>query len=192
MNSKQISRKLKELLKAVCHRKRDRSFIICGEQLLVCARCTGICIGFILSMIILVYLYGGFNLGANLLLVAIFFVPMGIDGLAQLVGRRESTNQIRFGTGFLGGIGLAYFLYASYTILFFMKDPVVKLPTLKSLIVLPFLFVFFAILKKYNHSHNKFFSYLFNALIVISLVAIYLCVAFLFVYYITVSLILYS
>lgn len=37
-------------------------------------------------------------------------IPTAIDGVTQYFGPRESTNNIRFITGFIGGIGLIIFL----------------------------------------------------------------------------------
>jgi uncharacterized membrane protein len=40
----------------------------------------------------------------------ILMMPAAIDGLTQYFGPRESTNNLRFITGFIGGIGLIIFL----------------------------------------------------------------------------------
>ena len=40
----------------------------------------------------------------------ILMIPTAIDGLTQYFGPRESTNNLRFVTGFIGGIGLIIFL----------------------------------------------------------------------------------
>jgi uncharacterized membrane protein len=40
----------------------------------------------------------------------ILMIPVAIDGVTQYFGPRESTNTIRFITGFAGGIGLIIFL----------------------------------------------------------------------------------
>lgn len=37
-------------------------------------------------------------------------MPVAVDGLTQYLGKRESTNNLRFITGFIGGIGLIIFL----------------------------------------------------------------------------------
>ena len=39
---------------------------------------------------------------------------MGLDGVGQLLGLWESTNLMRFITGFIAGIGIGYFLYAIF------------------------------------------------------------------------------
>ena len=35
-------------------------------------------------------------------------IPAGVDGFTQLMKLRESNNNLRFVTGFIGGIGLKY------------------------------------------------------------------------------------
>ena len=40
----------------------------------------------------------------------ILMIPVAIDGFTQYFGPRESTNNLRFVTGFIGGIGLIIFL----------------------------------------------------------------------------------
>ena len=45
-----------------------------------------------------------------LIISMILMVPVAIDGVTQYFGPRESTNNLRFITGFIGGIGLIIFL----------------------------------------------------------------------------------
>lgn len=40
----------------------------------------------------------------------ILLVPAAVDGITQYFGPRESTNNLRFTTGFVGGVGLIIFL----------------------------------------------------------------------------------
>ena len=40
----------------------------------------------------------------------ILMIPVAIDGVTQYFGPRESTNTLRFVTGFVGGVGLIIFL----------------------------------------------------------------------------------
>ena len=40
----------------------------------------------------------------------VLMIPVAIDGLTQYFGPRESTNALRFITGFIGGVGLIIFL----------------------------------------------------------------------------------
>ena len=40
----------------------------------------------------------------------VLMIPVAIDGVTQYFGPRESTNSLRFVTGFIGGVGLIIFL----------------------------------------------------------------------------------
>ena len=98
-----------KLTKYICHRKPERSFFIKGHQFPVCARCTGFYAGLI---VYLTYYYThphDYNL-TILFISMILMVPVAVDGLTQYFGKRESTNTLRFITGFIGGIGLIIFL----------------------------------------------------------------------------------
>lgn len=95
--------------KYLCHRIPERSFFIKGHQFPVCARCTGFYTGLLAYIII-----NSFNRHAydfNMLIVSmILMIPVATDGLTQYFGPRESTNSLRFITGFIGGISLIIFL----------------------------------------------------------------------------------
>lgn len=90
----------------MCHQRPDRSFFYKGRQFPVCARCTGLGVGYILSMIVLIFL--GM---LQLWLIALLVLPMAIDGTGQLFHKWESNNIRRFITGTLAGIGILYVLY---------------------------------------------------------------------------------
>ena len=84
-----------------CHKKPHRSFFFKGKQFPVCARCTGIHLGYLSMPIFLFQL-----LYINLYFSIILIIPTVIDGLTQAYFNRESTNLIRFITGFISGLGL--------------------------------------------------------------------------------------
>ena len=84
-----------------CHRKPERSFFWKGRQFPVCARCTGMYLGylsfpFFLSDILF------FNLYITLALL----LPAFLDGLLQAYYDRESNNILRLVTGVFAGVGL--------------------------------------------------------------------------------------
>ena len=87
----------------MCHQKPERSFHIRGKQFPICARCTGILVGYILGIII-----ACITRCANYLLPISFIIPMITDGVVQLRLNRESNNSRRFITGILGGISIIY------------------------------------------------------------------------------------
>lgn len=95
---------------AVCHQMVERSFIIQGIQTPLCARCTGIEAGFLFGWLFLILFhrkYGNqpFSL-AGILLAALCFVPIGIDGGGSYIGLLKSNNFRRVVTGALAGVGL--------------------------------------------------------------------------------------
>ncbi|NDW17348.1 DUF2085 domain-containing protein [Dysgonomonas sp. 216] len=90
-----------EKLKFVfCHRMPERSFFFRGKQFPVCARCTGVYMGY-LSIIPFAFSLISINFWFSCLLL----LPTVVDGLTQAYCKRESNNFIRVTTGFCAGIG---------------------------------------------------------------------------------------
>lgn len=83
-----------------CHQIPERSFFINGYQFPVCARCTGIIVGYILS---LVCCFTKEIVSWKVALLSI--TPMAVDGGLQYTTKYQSKNQRRFWTGFLAGFG---------------------------------------------------------------------------------------
>lgn len=95
--------------KYLCHRIPERSFFINGHQFPVCARCTGFYTGLIAYLILNFFFKHSYDL--NMVIISmILMIPVVIDGMTQYFGPRESTNTLRFITGFVGGVGLIIFL----------------------------------------------------------------------------------
>ncbi|WP_335384426.1 DUF2085 domain-containing protein [Neobacillus drentensis] len=83
-----------------CHRMKSRSITIKGYTLPLCARCTGIVLGyFFFPFLLIAGLY--FSLWLGLLLN----VPMVIDGWTQKRKYRISNNILRATTGIMSGFG---------------------------------------------------------------------------------------
>lgn len=103
----------------ICHRRPDRSFHYKNHQFPVCARCTGFYTG-LAVFIIYNYLFNvEYNL--NLFIISIILlIPVSIDGFTQLAGLRESNNNLRFITGFIGGIGLIIFMKILINIIYYI------------------------------------------------------------------------
>lgn len=87
-----------------CHKLPERSFFYKGTQFPICARCTGICVGYALGIV-----YAFFAL-FSWLTVLIAFIPLSIDGMGQLVGYWESTNTRRLITGTIFGTAMIHFI----------------------------------------------------------------------------------
>jgi uncharacterized membrane protein len=82
-----------------CHRIPERSFFFKGYQFPICARCTGILIGYLIGTIYLLFCNN-----PRYILEALLMVPLLIDGIGQYRGYFVSTNIRRLITGILAGI----------------------------------------------------------------------------------------
>lgn len=83
-----------------CHQMPERSFFINGFQFPVCARCTGIVVGYLAGMFLLllkIYIPTEFCL--------CFAMVMFLDWYIQHINILQSTNKRRFITGTICGIG---------------------------------------------------------------------------------------
>lgn len=83
-----------------CHQKPERSFFIRGWQLPVCARCTGVILGYLAA--IPAFLLTGLHLMLSLAGCLILFV----DWFLQQKSIKESINYRRVVTGCWGGFGI--------------------------------------------------------------------------------------
>lgn len=83
-----------------CHQRPDRSFFFHGYQFPICARCTGLLIGYLFTLLI------GFLIDLSFFQCVILCIPMAIDGITQLVEWRESNQFLRLTTGILCGVGI--------------------------------------------------------------------------------------
>ena len=82
-----------------CHQMPERSFFFKGYQLPVCARCTGIIVGYIFSIMSQPFI------DTYIPILIILCVPMALDGTIQIKTTYVSTNLKRFISGFLFGYG---------------------------------------------------------------------------------------
>lgn len=82
-----------------CHQIAERSFFLGNYQFPLCARCTGILLGEIVGIVLAFFT-------ASYWQTVFLLLPMAIDGLTQLSGKRHSTNFLRFITGLLGGYSI--------------------------------------------------------------------------------------
>lgn len=89
-----------------CHQMAHRSYFYKGKQFPICARCTGILVGY-LAGILYAFIWGHLSIMVSLLLI----VPLVVDGGIQYIIKRESTNNRRVLTGILAGIGTDFILY---------------------------------------------------------------------------------
>lgn len=83
-----------------CHQFPERSFFYKGYQMPVCARCTGVIIGYLVA--IPSYIRLGYHRRTSFLGA----LSMLIDWSLQATNIKPSTNTRRFITGVLGGFGI--------------------------------------------------------------------------------------
>ena len=83
-----------------CHQMAERSFFIHNYQFPICARCTGVLIGYIFSPIL--FIISNYRMLIALILCFIMF----IDWCIQYLKIKQSNNIRRLLTGILGGIGI--------------------------------------------------------------------------------------
>ena len=107
---------------AVCHQIPARSFHIQGEQLPLCARCSGTFLGGLTGFVVLTALRrrrsGSLPAVPILVVLVGFIVSMGVDGLnsyltffPQLPHVYEPQNWLRLTTGLLNGVALSIIVY---------------------------------------------------------------------------------
>ncbi len=89
-----------------CHQMPERSFFYKKYQFPVCARCTGVILGEIIAIILLIL-----KVKCNLLVAIILLLIMGFDWFIQFINLLPSKNYRRLVTGLCGGIGLTYIYY---------------------------------------------------------------------------------
>ena len=86
----------------LCHQIAERSFVLNGNQMPFCSRCTAIWLGLAIGLGFMVFYR--INLDEKFIFVILITIaPMGIDGVGQLLHFWESSNIIRVTTGLLAG-----------------------------------------------------------------------------------------
>lgn len=89
-----------------CHQIPERSFKIKKKKFPLCSRCTGILLGQILMIVLIV-----FGINFSLLISLILLGVMFLDWFLQNTIKFYSRNLLRFLTGLIGGIGLINLYY---------------------------------------------------------------------------------
>ncbi|MBN2028315.1 MAG: DUF2085 domain-containing protein [Actinobacteria bacterium] len=101
-----------ELGFAICHQLPERLLAFGDRVLFVCSRDTGLFVSFFSLILVLSLLRGRERAGmpplAILVVAAAGILFLAWDGLTSYLGLRETTNTLRFLTGFAAGAGLAF------------------------------------------------------------------------------------
>ncbi|PEX80689.1 DUF2085 domain-containing protein [Bacillus cereus] len=98
------------ILQIPCHRRSGRSFMKLQKYIPLCARCTGMFIGFFMFPI---YFFIAPSYTLSLLLAFCAQIPLLIDGFTQKWKWRSSTNLLRVTTGLLSGNGMGLLISSS-------------------------------------------------------------------------------
>lgn len=111
----------------LCHQKSERSFIFNQNQMPFCSRCTAIWLGMTIGLAFMIFYHILLN-DKILILIILSLVPIGIDGVGQLVGFWESTNITRVITGLLVGIacGIAIGIIVDEFMAFLKRKTLIK------------------------------------------------------------------
>jgi uncharacterized membrane protein len=99
----------------LCHQLPARSLFGGAHQVPVCARDTGIYVGFVVSYLIVVALARGSRPAETppiaLMVIGVALIAaMGFDGISSYAGWRETSNELRLATGLGAGYGIGLFL----------------------------------------------------------------------------------
>jgi uncharacterized membrane protein len=99
-----------------CHQIRERTLEAGGLYFSVCARDTGIYLGLAITVVLVCLLYRSVSPAsprpsglppAPVMAVIVFLIlPMAFDGISSYANLRETTNPIRFFTGYSAGMGV--------------------------------------------------------------------------------------
>ncbi len=101
-----------ELGYSICHQRLERMLFFAERPLFVCSRDTGLLVSFFTLMLVLSLLRGRDRAGMPpwpiLAAGAAGVLFLAWDGLTSYLGFRETTNTLRFLSGFAAGAGLAF------------------------------------------------------------------------------------
>jgi uncharacterized membrane protein len=103
---------LRLLFRLLCHGIALRCIHLWSVPMPICARCTGIYLGLLLGLIaFLAVPFVSRRWMRNVAIVAV--MPLAIDGLTQLARLRESTNELRIGTGLAAGFAFGMWILSA-------------------------------------------------------------------------------
>ena len=157
---------------AVCHQIPSRIIVIGGIYLPICGRTSGIYIGFLISAITLFVL---FRKRENewpslyiLITFCIFIILTGADWALSHLGVYESSNSIRFITGFLSGSSIMVIVFPVFNNQYYQKTNDLKIFKSSKKTILYFLILaIFIIITLFRFSFLSYFYYYLAALSVI-------------------------
>ena len=102
---------------SVCHQLPSRSIFIDGVKMPVDARMTGMFVGFIITIIFVLFLYSRASSmpPRHIIIIGIVSIAfLAFDGITSYAHLRETNNMIRLSTGFPVGIFMALMLQSAF------------------------------------------------------------------------------
>lgn len=100
------------LFRMMCHGRVERCFDLFGAPMPICARCTGIYLGLLAGLLAFPLIPRlRERMMRTIALVAV--VPLGLDGVTQLLGLRESVNPLRVATGVIAGLAFGLWILSA-------------------------------------------------------------------------------
>lgn len=118
VNRKDIKKALLYLLSHHTEDHLDRALCLnfFGKKLYICARCTGLTLGFISGILLQAYsIITHFDENLSLFLAIGLALPAMVDWWTQSVFGRESKNYIRVPTGYALGLGITFLRFSNLT-----------------------------------------------------------------------------
>ena len=100
------------LFRFICHGRIERSLELFGAPMPICARCTGIYAGLLIGLVAY-WLFRSLREKTMRMIAFAAVTPLAIDGLTQLTGLRESTNELRIATGLIAGIAFGLWILSA-------------------------------------------------------------------------------
>jgi uncharacterized membrane protein len=100
------------VFRLMCHGKVERCLELFGAPMPICARCVGIYGG----MLIGILAFWAVPLLRERVMRGVAFAaaaPLALDGLTQLTGLRESTNELRIATGVIAGLAFGLWILSA-------------------------------------------------------------------------------
>ncbi len=105
------------ILSFSCHQQKDRSLMIFGNTMLICSRCTGVYLGYLFGRLYTGLSFRSFLMSIKkmsrnelLLILSLFILGFSEWGIENL-GLVNSTNAVRFLSGFFLGLFMAKLLH---------------------------------------------------------------------------------
>jgi uncharacterized membrane protein len=100
------------LFRMMCHGKVERCLELFSTPMPICARCVGIYGGMLLGILA----FWAVPLMRERVMRWVAFAavtPLALDGVTQLIGLRESTNDLRIATGVIAGLAFGFWILSA-------------------------------------------------------------------------------